>query len=45
MVNMRTKILIVDDSPYNLMVLKETIIEIDSDIDIHQSLNGEDAIE
>ena len=34
-----------DDSPYNLLVLQELIKDIDFDIEIYESMNGEDAVE
>lgn len=38
------RVLIVDDSPYNLFVLKELLLKISPNIKITESLNGEDAI-
>jgi CheY-like chemotaxis protein len=38
-------ILIVDDSPYNLFVLEELLLEISSIFNIDKAINGQDALD
>ena len=42
---MKLKVLIVDDSSYNLFVLEELLHEIDGNIEIIQAMNGREAID
>ena len=41
----QVKVLVVDDSPYNLFVMKELINSIDKTILIKTAINGKEAIE
>ena len=39
------KVLIVDDSSYNLLVLQELVKEVDEDFEIEMAMNGQEALD
>ena len=42
---MPNKVLIVDDSPYNLFVLQELIESLDLGIEVETAINGQEAVD